>query len=150
MSRRLHLELDFPVSYEVEQLDRIDRSGARRAYGFPDAVLLDRQQELADRPILGVTPFPLAQPQSLRRRPILPPRQPARQRTHSAAIPAQTPRRVGLVESPPNAELEAARRELQELYRQLAIPRPFSWSRMSTQRQIARLKRRIAKLESEA
>jgi hypothetical protein len=55
-----------------------------------------------------------------------------------------------LVESPPNAELEAARRELQELYRQLAIPRPFSWSRMSTQRQIARLKRRIAKLEREA
>ncbi|HXI96230.1 MAG TPA: hypothetical protein VNG04_08890 [Candidatus Acidoferrum sp.] len=49
--------------------------------------------------------------------------------------------------SPPNAELDAARRELQELYRQLAIPRPFSWSRMSTQRQIARLKRRIAKLE---
>jgi hypothetical protein len=56
VSRRLHLELDFPVSYEVEQLDRIDRSGGRRAYGFPDAVLLDRQQELADRPILGVTP----------------------------------------------------------------------------------------------
>jgi hypothetical protein len=51
------------------------------------------------------------------------------------------------VDSPPNAELDAARRELQELYRQLAIPRPFSWSRMSTQRQIARLKRRIATLE---
>jgi len=56
VSRRLHLELDFPVSYEAEQLDRIDRSGGRRAYGFPDAILLDRQQELADRPILGVTP----------------------------------------------------------------------------------------------
>ena len=51
------------------------------------------------------------------------------------------------VDSQRNAELEAARRELQELYRQLAIPRPFSWSRMSTQRQIARVKRRIAKLE---
>jgi hypothetical protein len=49
MSRRLHLELDFPVSYEVEQLDRIDRSGGRRAYGFPDALLLDRQQELASQ-----------------------------------------------------------------------------------------------------
>jgi len=46
-----------------------------------------------------------------------------------------------------NAELDAARRELDELYRQLAIPRPFSWSRMRTQRQIARVKRRIAMLE---
>jgi hypothetical protein len=27
---------------------------------------------------------------------------------------------------------------------------PFSWGRMTTQRQIARLKRRIAKLEREA
>jgi len=53
------------------------------------------------------------------------------------------------VNSPSNPELDAARRELQELYRQLALPRPFSWSRMSTQRQIARLKRRIAKLERE-
>jgi hypothetical protein len=51
------------------------------------------------------------------------------------------------VDSPPNPELDNARRELQELYRQLAVPRPFSWSRMSTQRQIARVKRRIAKLE---
>jgi hypothetical protein len=52
-----------------------------------------------------------------------------------------------MMDRPPDAELEAARRELQELYRQLAIPEPFSWSRMTTQRQIARLKRRIAKLE---
>jgi hypothetical protein len=51
------------------------------------------------------------------------------------------------VATPPEAELEAARRELQELYRQFAIPRPFSWGRMGTQRQIARLKRRIATLE---
>jgi len=51
------------------------------------------------------------------------------------------------VATPPDAELDAARRELQELYRQLAVPRPFSWSRMRTQRQIARLKRRIATLE---
>jgi len=48
-----------------------------------------------------------------------------------------------------NAELDAARRELQELYRQLAAARPFSWSRMGTQRQIARLKRRIETLERE-
>jgi hypothetical protein len=51
------------------------------------------------------------------------------------------------VSTPPDAELDAARRELQELYRQLAAARPFSWSRMGTQRQIARVKRRIATLE---
>jgi hypothetical protein len=48
------------------------------------------------------------------------------------------------VDQPPDAELDAARRELHELYRQLAAARPFSWSRMGTQRQ---LKRRIATLE---
>ncbi len=48
----------------------------------------------------------------------------------------------------PDAELDAAHRELQELYRQLATARPFSWSRMGTQRQIARVKRRIATLEA--
>jgi hypothetical protein len=52
------------------------------------------------------------------------------------------------VDAPPNAELDAARRELQELYRRLAAARPFSWSRMGTQRQIARVKRRIATLEA--
>jgi hypothetical protein len=51
------------------------------------------------------------------------------------------------VNTPPDAELDAARRELQELYRQLAAARPFSWSRMGTQRQIARVKRRIESLE---
>jgi hypothetical protein len=49
-----------------------------------------------------------------------------------------------------NTELEAARAELQELYRQLAAARPFSWGRMGNQMQIARLKRRIAQLEREA
>ena len=49
-----------------------------------------------------------------------------------------------------NPELEAARRELQELYRQLGTPRPFSWSRMTTQRKIAQVKRRIAQLERES
>jgi hypothetical protein len=48
-----------------------------------------------------------------------------------------------------NTELDVARRELHELYRQLAAARPFSWSRMGTQRQIARVKRRIATLERE-
>jgi hypothetical protein len=53
------------------------------------------------------------------------------------------------VNQPSNPELDAARRELQELYRGLAVARPFSWSRMGSQMQIARLKRRIAKLERE-
>ena len=48
---------------------------------------------------------------------------------------------------PSNPELEAARRELQDLYRTLGAARPFSWSRASTQLQIARLKRRIGRLE---
>ena len=51
--------------------------------------------------------------------------------------------------TPPSAELEAARRELADLYQQLGTARPFrfGWSRMGTQMQIARLKRRIAQLE---
>jgi hypothetical protein len=51
------------------------------------------------------------------------------------------------VSTPQETELDAARRELQELYRQLALPRPFSWSRMRTQRRIAQVKSRIATLE---
>jgi len=53
------------------------------------------------------------------------------------------------VDSQSNPELDAARSQLHELYRQLAAARPFSWSRMGTQREIARLKRRIANLERE-
>jgi hypothetical protein len=56
VSRRLDFVFDFPMSYEVVALDRIDRSGGKRAYGFPDAVLVGPQQELADRPILEVRP----------------------------------------------------------------------------------------------
>jgi hypothetical protein len=48
-----------------------------------------------------------------------------------------------------SAELDAARRELQGLYRRLGATRPFSWSRMSDQMQIARVKRRIDQLERE-
>jgi Lon protease-like protein len=48
---------------------------------------------------------------------------------------------------PSDTELDAARRELQDLYRRLSVARPFSWSRMGNQVQIARLKRRIATLE---
>jgi hypothetical protein len=53
------------------------------------------------------------------------------------------------VGTPPETELDAAQRELKELYRELGTPRPFSWSRMGTQRRIARLERRIATLERE-
>jgi hypothetical protein len=53
------------------------------------------------------------------------------------------------VNAQPNPELDAARLELQELYRQLGATRPFSWSRMGNQMEVARLKRRIAKLESQ-
>ena len=53
------------------------------------------------------------------------------------------------MDPPSNTELDAARRELHELHRQLAAARPFSWSRMNNQMQIARLKRRIEKLERE-
>ena len=51
------------------------------------------------------------------------------------------------MERPANSELDAARRELQELYRRLGATRPFSWNRMGDQMRIARLKRRIAQLE---
>lgn len=54
------------------------------------------------------------------------------------------------METPSNPELDAARRELQEAQRRLATPRPFSWSRMTDHAQIARLKRRVAKLERDA
>jgi hypothetical protein len=50
----------------------------------------------------------------------------------------------------PDSELEAARRELADLYRQLAVARPFSRSRMATHMQIARVKRRIAQLERDS
>lgn len=57
MSRpSLHLELDFPVTYEVEQLNRIDRSGGLQAYGYPNASSIDPQQDVAAGPILRVTP----------------------------------------------------------------------------------------------
>ena len=57
--------------------------------------------------------------------------------------------RLAVVGERANTELEAARAKLQELYRELATARPFSWSRMGSQMEIARLKRRIAQLERE-
>jgi hypothetical protein len=56
MSRRLEFDFPFLTHYEVVPLDRIDRSGGKRAYAFPDAVTIDPQQELADRPILEIRP----------------------------------------------------------------------------------------------
>lgn len=43
--------------------------------------------------------------------------------------------------------LEAARRELAELYRRLALVRPLSRERIGIQMQIARVRRRISQLE---
>jgi hypothetical protein len=56
MSRRLETQFDFLANYEVAQVDRIDRSGGRRAFGYPDATAIDPQQEVADRPIVEVNP----------------------------------------------------------------------------------------------
>jgi hypothetical protein len=56
MSRRVEFSFPFLAHYEVVPLDRIDRSGGKRAYSFPDAVPVDPQQELADRPILEIRP----------------------------------------------------------------------------------------------
>jgi hypothetical protein len=43
--------------------------------------------------------------------------------------------------------LEAARRELGDLYKRLSLVRPMSRERISIQMQIARVRRRISKLE---
>jgi hypothetical protein len=53
---RLLLESHFPANYQLEQLDRIDRSDGRKAYGFPGADAIDLQQDPATGPILAVTP----------------------------------------------------------------------------------------------
>jgi hypothetical protein len=46
--------------------------------------------------------------------------------------------------------LEAAQRELAELYRQLALVRPLSRDRMRIQTQIVRVRRRIASLQRQS
>ena len=56
MGRVIESQFDFEARYEVEQLERIDKLGGASVIGFPDAVDVDRQQELADRPILRVHP----------------------------------------------------------------------------------------------
>ena len=47
-------------------------------------------------------------------------------------------------------QLEAAHRELAGLYKRLALMRPLSPARMGVQMRIARLRRQIRQLESEA
>ena len=49
--------------------------------------------------------------------------------------------------APEGTELEAARRELDELYKRLALVRPLSRDRISLHMQITRVRKRIAELE---
>lgn len=49
--------------------------------------------------------------------------------------------------APGRTELEAARRELDALYKQLALVRPLSRDRIRLHMQITRVRKRIAQLE---
>jgi hypothetical protein len=44
------------MRYELEQLERIDRQISSRVLAFPGATAVDRQQELAEWPVLAVYP----------------------------------------------------------------------------------------------
>jgi hypothetical protein len=46
-----------------------------------------------------------------------------------------------------DTQLEAAHRELQELYKRLALTRPLGRERIDIEMQIARVRRRIAELQ---
>ena len=54
--RQVESTSEFLARYEVRQLDRIDRQFSSIVLAFPDGVPVDRQQELADAPILAVAP----------------------------------------------------------------------------------------------
>jgi hypothetical protein len=54
--RAAEFNFEFVGRYEVRQLERIDRQFSSKVLAFPDAVPVDRQTELAEGPILGVTP----------------------------------------------------------------------------------------------
>jgi hypothetical protein len=56
MARPIESQFEFVARYEVEQLERIDRRGVGAVLGFPDAVALDPQQEMAEGPILRIRP----------------------------------------------------------------------------------------------
>ena len=48
---------------------------------------------------------------------------------------------------PPGSELDAAHRELAELYKRLALVRPWGRERIAIQMRISRVKKRIKQLE---
>jgi hypothetical protein len=52
--------------------------------------------------------------------------------------------------SPEEAQLEAAKRELAELYKELAMPRRFSRQRVEIEMDIARVKKQIEELDGRA
>lgn len=54
--RSVKLIFEFVARYEVRQLERIDRQFSPKVLAFPEAVSVDRQQELAEGPILAVAP----------------------------------------------------------------------------------------------
>jgi hypothetical protein len=56
MARLVEPQFEFPAEYEITQLDRIDRRGQVAVFTFPGPVEADRQQELADSPIIRVEP----------------------------------------------------------------------------------------------
>jgi hypothetical protein len=56
MARLVEPQFEFPASYEITQLDSIDRRGRVPVFTFPGPVEVDRQQELADSPIIRVEP----------------------------------------------------------------------------------------------
>ncbi len=56
MSAPIAFDIAFPTNYELVELDRIDRSGGKKAYSFPGSRPVDRQQELAVAPIVEVRP----------------------------------------------------------------------------------------------
>jgi hypothetical protein len=56
VKRALEWQFDYPVSYEVVTLERIERTGDRRAYSYPAAAPVPSDQEVADGPILEVRP----------------------------------------------------------------------------------------------
>jgi hypothetical protein len=56
MGRIIESQFEFLAGYEVEQLERIDRSGGIRVLGFPNAGAVDPRQEMADGPIIRVHP----------------------------------------------------------------------------------------------
>jgi hypothetical protein len=66
MGSMIESQFDFAARYEVEQLESIERFGVASVIGFPDAVAVDRQQQLADCPMCEL-PGSACLPRSSRR-----------------------------------------------------------------------------------